>query len=101
MGGVDTIGDALKLTDLDDLSLLMDYAGELDAEGALRRLGSIAGAVGQSALAEDLRSRLAVPTTPIPVDPGADSSSYVWVDPEWNVTWDATSTDLLGLSVRV
>lgn len=100
MGGVDIIGDALKLTDFDDLSLLVDYAGELETEGALRRLGSIAGAIGQSALAEELRSRLALPTTPIPVDPGADSSSHAWVDPEWNVTWDATSADLLGLPVR-
>lgn len=100
IGGVDTLGDALRLTDLDDLSLLVDYAGELDAEGALRRLGSIAGAIGQSSLAEDLRNRLAFSRTPIPVDTGADDSSPAWVDPEWNVTWDATSADLLGLSFQ-
>lgn len=101
MGGVDIIGDALKLADIDDVSHLVDYANELDSGGALRRLGSIAGAIGQSVMAGALRSRLSLPSTPIPVDTGADGSSHAWVDPEWNVAWDATSADLLGLSVRV
>lgn len=100
IGGVDTIADALKLADIDDVSPLVDYAKELDSEGALRRLGSVAGAIGQSAMAEALRSRLSVPLSPMPVDSGASRKSATWTDPEWNVTWDATSADLLGLPIR-
>jgi predicted transcriptional regulator of viral defense system len=101
IGGVDIIGDALKLADIDNVAQLVDYANELDGEAALRRLGSIADAIGQSATAEQIRNRLSLPNSPIPVDTSADSSVKVWVDPEWNVAWDATSVDLLGLPVRV
>lgn len=101
IGDVDVIGDALKLANIEDLSPLVDYANQLDSAVALRRLGSIAGAIGQPAMAEQLRPRVSVPSSSIPVDPAGEDDSAAWVDPEWNVAWDTTSADLIGLSGNV
>ncbi len=100
IGGVDTAVEALRLAGEVDADTIIDYADRLQAEAALRRLGSVAVAAGRADLAATIRGSKPIPPTPLPVDPGSPSEEVVWIDPEWNVAWDSISADLIGMSIN-
>ncbi len=100
IGGVDVVADALRLAQISDVSTIVEYAQRLDAYAALRRLGSIARAVGQEGFASAIHSQAGISKTPIPVDP-SNVGEAKWVDQGWNVAWDPLSADLIGLPVNV
>lgn len=99
IGGVDITADALRLAEVHDASAIVEYAHRLEATAALRRLGSIANTIGQREMADQLRLQVSSPDTPIPIGSRSEGDEVVWIDPEWNVTWDEMSADLIGLSI--
>lgn len=99
IGGVDVTVGALRLARQVDANAILDYADKLQSEAALRRLGSVALAAGREGLATIIQPNVAIPGTPLPVDPSSLSDQVVWVDPDWNVAWDSMSADLIGMRV--
>jgi predicted transcriptional regulator of viral defense system len=97
VGGVSTIADALlRLGPGEyDPDVIVRCSSQLGIPGALRRLGSIARAVGQDTLAgiafQARRHRHL-----IPVDPHA-LGEPIWVDPDFKVAWAQEPLDELGL----
>jgi len=96
-GGVSAIADALhRLEPAEyDPSVIARYADIIGIPGALRRLGSIAKAIGHDTLG-DAAAQARRHRHQIPVDPHAPGRP-IWVDPGFKVTWTQDSLDELGL----
>lgn len=99
VGGVDTIVSALHLAGPIEGDALGDYADRLDAGAAMRRLGALARAASRDELAGAIRAQTSIVATTIPVDPSSPSDHVAWVDPDWNVSWDSISVDVIGMRV--
>jgi len=97
IGGVSTIADSLLRLEPGeyDPGVIVHYSDRLSVPGALRRLGSIARAVGLDKLA-DAALQARRHRHLIPVDPHAAGES-IWVDPDFKVAWAQEPLDELGL----
>jgi len=91
-GGIAILAEALSAAAARvDPDRLMDYARRLHWGAALRRIGSIADALGLPGLAGKL-TPLVPPTSDLDLEPGSHGAA--WRDAKWRVRWDQAPEQL-------
>lgn len=96
VGGIEVLADSFAAAAHElDAEVLMDYARRLGWSAALRRLGSLAGALALEPLQGFLQ-----PISPITADldlePGTGEPT-VWRDSRWRVRWQRSVDELLAV----
>lgn len=97
VGGAAVLGEAVvAAADQVDVSKLMEFAGVLGWNAALRRLGSVADALEVQGLAGEFEP-LEPPKSDIQLEPGLDEAT-AWRDSRWRVRWHVTRDELASVA---
>lgn len=97
VGGVEVLADSFAAAAHElDAEILMDYARRLGWSAALRRLGSLAGALALEPLQGFLQPIRPI-TADLDLEPGT-GEPLVWRDSRWRVRWQRSVDELLAVT---